>query len=51
MEITMDIYRRRAGKRDEEGVMQYAAPAKYIDAASFLSHQPKFSDLYSDGKS
>lgn len=49
--MAMDLYRKRAGKRDEDGVMQFSPPFKYVDAAEFLSNEPKFSDRYSDMRS
>lgn len=46
----MNLYRRRAGKKEEEGDMQYSAPFKYVAAAEFWSIQLKFSDRYIEMK-
>lgn len=47
-EMAIFLYRKRAGKRDEDGIMQFAATFKYVEAALFLSHEPKFSERYTD---
>lgn len=38
----MNLYRQRAGRKDENGAVLPAAPFKYIRAAEFLRNQPKF---------
>ena len=40
--LIMDLYRKKAGRHDKEGVFQFAPPFKFIDAADYLSLQPKF---------
>ena len=40
--LIMDLYRKKAGLHDKEGVFQFAPPFNFIDAADYLSLQPKF---------
>ena len=42
----MEVYQKRAGKRNKNGVFRHASPFIYIETAMYLSHEPKFSDKY-----
>lgn len=48
--ISMELYRRRNGKKDKDHNMTLAPPFKFTDAVLYLSQEPKFSDRYSDEK-
>ena len=46
--MIMELLQRRAGRREKEGSIKIAAVCRYVEAAAFLSLQPKFSDRYDD---
>lgn len=44
--MEMQTFRRRHGNMGEDGMNIFSTPLKYIDVATYLSDQPKFSDKY-----
>lgn len=47
----MELYRKRAGKKDQQGVFQYTAPFKNVEVAFYLACQPKFETEYGKSES
>lgn len=44
--MVMEVYRKNAGKKDADGVMQYAPPFRYITTAEYLAKEPRFEEQY-----
>lgn len=49
-DLINELYRKKAGKKDKDGVLMYAPPFKYVEAALELSKSPKFESKCTSGR-